>query len=71
MHFDAGTLNVAAGRRTSWVRLLLRVRDRVLVRGRGLVLGMDGAGGEAYRSIWNTMRTGNIGRCIFLILSFF
>ena len=54
MHFDAGALNTAEGgisrRRTSWVRLLLRVRDRVLVRGRRLV-GMEGAGGEAYRSI--------------------
>ena len=41
-------------RRRTWARLLLRVWDRVPVRGRGLVLGMDGAGGEAYRSFWNT-----------------
>ena len=43
-------------RRRTWARLLLRVRDRVPLRGRGLVLGMDGAGGEVYRSVWNPQK---------------
>ena len=34
--------------------MLLPVVDRAPVRERGLVLGMDGTGGEAYQSVWST-----------------